>query len=49
MLQMKLEKDQGEETAANLKEIISCFTTGDEALDNQNMDLVVETLYGMTN
>ena len=46
---MKMEKEQGEETATNLKEIISCFTTGDEAVDNQNMDLIVETLFGMTN
>jgi len=46
---MKMEKEQGEETAAKLKEIISCFTTGDEAVDNQNMDLIVETLFGMTN
>jgi len=42
------EHKEGREIHEYLREIISCFTTGDEELDMQNIELVVETLHDIT-
>lgn len=42
------EHKEGHDIHEYLKEIISCFTTGDEELDMQNIELVVETLHDLT-
>ena len=42
------EHKEGHDIHEYLREIISCFTTGDEELDMQNIELVVETLHDLT-